>query len=612
MANPGFFGYLAAADFNRDGHVDLIVTNTSQPAQLYLGVGDGTFRPALSVPIGFSSPSAITAADFNGDGIPDLAVVDSSSGKVNILIGNGDGTFKSPFTYAVTANAPGPASVSIVAHDLNSDGNIDLVIYGPSIDRVSVMLGRGDGTFRASADYIPGGSRYGSAITVSDFNGDGIPDLAISGKTGPIITLMLGNGDGSFQTGASYPDGANDNSFVLLASGEFNNDGSPDIAAVSSTGGLDVLLGSSVAGNNQLMSSPGAVNVNTVSGGAPLTVPVTLTYQTTVQGPPAFTSTLTTISGAFSWATVSPASATMTQSSYSGSVYTYTAQVSIELDPKVAFDGYVYQASVIFNVNGALASLPIFMSIGTPPKVTGIVNAASSGGATPSVVSAGSYVAIYGTGLTATGNRSATSLPLPTTLNGTQVTLGGIAMPLLYASSGQVNGLVPQELGPNNSYPLIVNNGTAQTAPVMVLVKELQPGIYTVDQSGSGPGVVTNALTGQLIGTSNPAHALDYLTVYCTGLGPLQGPNGEMEPTGGTATPSNLVFETSAKVSATIGGLSAPVLFSGLAPGFAGLYQVNVQVPAGVTSGNAVLALTVTDALTGGTALSNDVTITVQ
>ncbi len=198
-------------------------------------------------------------------------------------------------------------------------------------------------------------------------------------------------------------------------------------------------------------------------------------------------------------------------------------------------------------------------------------------------------------------------------LNGTQVTIGGIPIPLLYASSDQVNGVVPQELGPNNSYPLIVSNGTMQTAPVIVLVKELQPGIYTVDDSGSGAGIVTDALTGQLIDAANPTHVADYLTIYCTGLGRLQGAHGEMQPADGAAPPANLIFQTSAKVTASLGGFSAPMLSSGLAPGFAGLYQVNIQVPAGVTPASAVpLVITAADSLTGATARSNEVTIAVQ
>jgi uncharacterized protein (TIGR03437 family) len=186
-------------------------------------------------------------------------------------------------------------------------------------------------------------------------------------------------------------------------------------------------------------------------------------------------------------------------------------------------------------------------------------------------------------------------------------------MPLVYAGGGQVNALVPQELAPNASYPLVVVTGTTQSVPMALTVTELQPAIYSINFTGSGAGVVTNAITAQLIDASNPATASDYLTLYCTGLGALVGPNGETEPANGAAAPPNLLYQTTANVTATIGGVSAPVTFAGLTPGLAALYQVNVQVPSGVTPGGAVpIVLTVMDPVTGMTAQSNSVTIAMQ
>ncbi len=244
---------------------------------------------------------------------------------------------------------------------------------------------------------------------------------------------------------------------------------------------------------------------------------------------------------------------------------------------------------------------------------TGIVNAASVGQAMLQVVAPGSYVSIYGTGLSAAGSVAAASLPLPTMLNGTQVFLGGQPMPLIYASAGQVNALVPQGLAPNASDSLIVLRGTTLSVPVSLTITGLQPGIYSANSSGSGPGVVTNARTGQLNTAANPAHGSDYLTIYCTGLGPVAGTHGETEPADGTAAPFNTIFSTIANVTAMIGGVAAPVQFSGLTPGFVGLYQVNVQVPAGVSpGGNIPLVVTATDPLTGASVSSNSVSVAVQ
>ncbi len=248
-----------------------------------------------------------------------------------------------------------------------------------------------------------------------------------------------------------------------------------------------------------------------------------------------------------------------------------------------------------------------------PPAPTGIANAASAAQATPQVVAPGSYIAIYGMNLAGTDSPSATSLPLPTTLNGAQLFLGGLPMPLLYAGAGQVNALVPEGIVPNATYPLTVVRGTTQSVPVPITVTELQPGAYTVDTSGSGAGIVTNALTGALITQSNPAHAGDFLVIYATGLGQLTGPNGETEPTDGAAAPTTTIYHTNASVSVNIGGTTIPASFAGLTPSLAGLYQVNIQVPQGITTGtNLSIQIVANDKATGTTATGNAVTIAIQ
>jgi uncharacterized protein (TIGR03437 family) len=263
--------------------------------------------------------------------------------------------------------------------------------------------------------------------------------------------------------------------------------------------------------------------------------------------------------------------------------------------------------------SGALVTVSVqAAAAGAAGQVTGVANAAGAGQAVPGVVAPMSYVAIYGTGLAGTGAGSATQLPLPTTLNGTQLLLGGLPMPLLYAGPGQVNALVPEGLAANGTYPLVVVRGATQSVPVPVTVAAVAPGVYTVDTSGSGAGIVTNALTGALITAANPAHAGDYLAVYCTGLGAVMGPNGEAEPGDGAAAPAGLIYSVGGKVTATIGGVSAPVTFAGLTPGFAGLYQVNVQVPGGVAAGNAVsLVIGVVDG-SGAVGKSNAVGVAIQ
>jgi hypothetical protein len=158
--------------------------------------------------------------DFDHDGKLDIAV--ASDIQVEILLGNGDGTFKTPVNYS-----DGGVPLSVATADLNHDGNLDLVLAnldGP----VSVLLGNGDGTFQPAVNVITtGGSRF---VGVGDFNGDHKPDLIVA--DGPYVSVLLGNGDGSFQA----PIDTNVTSLSTLAWGDFNGDGALDFAITRNAG----------------------------------------------------------------------------------------------------------------------------------------------------------------------------------------------------------------------------------------------------------------------------------------------------------------------------------------------------------------------------------------
>ena len=191
------------ADFNGDGDLDLAIANYgSNIIRVALGKGDGTFNLVPDLVVG-SNPTSLVSGDFNGDGIPDLAVTNSGDGTVEILLGNGNGTFApasvQPVTHMVSPQF-------ITAGDFNHDGKLDLAIADGGSLSLTVLLGNGDGTF-SLANSQPSSSQNSTFVSTADFNGDGSLDLAVTGFCGnnpgcvPMVTIYLGNGDGTFQTG---------------------------------------------------------------------------------------------------------------------------------------------------------------------------------------------------------------------------------------------------------------------------------------------------------------------------------------------------------------------------------------------------------------------------
>ena len=222
---------LVVGDFNGDGIPD-IATYVGGSISVLLGRGDGTFLPAVTTPFQLS-PLYLAAGDFNGDGVSDLVFVSPGGppdyiSTVSILLGNGDGTFRAPTIYTAEMR-----SGFVAVGDFNGDGVPDLAVANYSAGTVGIWLGNGDGTFQPPVDYAAGGTpRF---VAVADFNGDGIPDLAVSGANA--ISILLGRGDGSFAPLLSYVGGYAPSPLVV---GDFNGGGLPDIAAANQ-GGLIVL-----------------------------------------------------------------------------------------------------------------------------------------------------------------------------------------------------------------------------------------------------------------------------------------------------------------------------------------------------------------------------------
>jgi uncharacterized protein (TIGR03437 family) len=241
-----------------------------------------------------------------------------------------------------------------------------------------------------------------------------------------------------------------------------------------------------------------------------------------------------------------------------------------------------YSLTVGFQANG-FAGLDVFLN------PIGIVNSASFAPITNSVAP-GEFVTLYGAGLSST-TLQAPSLPLQTTLGGVQVMVNGRAAPLFYVSPTQISLIVPYATTESFVTLQVINNGTSSNK-VTVYAGRSAPGVFTTTQNGVGPGAVLHS-DFSLVTQSNPAKIGDTLQIFVTGLGAVTPPVQD-----GAAAPSNPLSLVNADVGVYIDTLQAQVVFKGLAPGFAGLYQINCVVPAGVSSGQVYLDISTPDAYT--------------
>jgi uncharacterized protein (TIGR03437 family) len=592
------------------------------------------------------SSAGITTGDLNGDGQPDLVISDPVAGNLDVLLGTGRGQFGNPTTYAA-GSTPGALALA----DLRGDGVLDAIVGTAS--GLGVLLGTGGGAF-GMAQFYTAGDTFGS-VAIADFNGDGKPDVAAVDATSGDVSVFLGNGDGTLQTGNPIPLSS---SFTPLsvAAGDVNKDGNADLIVAlgasgqGQAGAIAVLLGN---GNGtfqppQMTALPGPIVQQTIGSAATAGLAVgdlngdgIPDVVTAINGA---TSNQVAVllgigNGSFKPAVLSNTGTSppeiivgdingdgkpdllladccgLSEASFlaGNGDGTFLAELRFSSGPNPAAlatadfngDGYLDIAIAGGLQMPSVGTLSVlyapFSSVGLPPLATVVSAANSTGGA----IAPGSLATAYGSDL-AKGNPGATSSPLPTSFGGTSITIvdwtgTSWPAPLIYVSKGQVNFYVPSGVATGRTQ-INVTSGDGTQSFGSAQVVSVAPGIFTLNSANLAAAV---GILETANGTQTPIQVYKVNSAGAVIANPINLGSAsdqvylELYGTGIQAAGTS-------NVEVTVGGTKVPVQYAGKSS-FEGEDQVNILLPHSLAgAGN------VTVQVTASGIAANPVQITIQ
>jgi uncharacterized protein (TIGR03437 family) len=287
---------------------------------------------------------------------------------------------------------------------------------------------------------------------------------------------------------------------------------------------------------------------------------------------------------------------------YNGITATFVPLSS--LAPSTAYTATITTGAKDLAGNALASSFVWSFTTGAAPTPPPVINPAGTvnGASYVTAVAAGSIASVFGSNLALGGVTAASITPLPMALGGTSFRIGAAGAPLFFVSPSQVNLQIPWELAGQAQASVIATVGGVASSQQTVSLVPFAPAIFAINQAGSGQGAILISGTSQLAAPGTPVTRGSTISIFVTGLGAVTN-----QPASGAAAQAVPLSLTRTMPTVTIGGVVAGLSYSGLAPGFVGLYQVNAQVPAGAPVGDTVPVV-----ISVGNATSNTVTIAVQ